>query len=117
MMTSNRCARLCFAVEQRREAVRFRPQVAGPARAACSSYPLLDRRVGRRYTEARGRASDSHGNPFTPCANVRFGSRFQPVNATHYSLSNQRSVADEAETADPLHGEPEGADMGALAEG
>src|SRR5258708_29622409 len=32
-------------------------------------------------------------------------------------LSNQRSVADEAETADPLHREPEGADVGALAEG
>src|SRR5208282_2129819 len=43
--------------------------------------------------------------------------RFQPVNATHYSLSNQRSVADEAKTSDLLHGEPEGADVGALAEG
>jgi hypothetical protein len=64
--------------------------------------------------------------------------RFQPVNATHYGLSNQRSVADEAKTSDLtlaeredisravccgsfhaflLHGEPEGADVGALAEG
>jgi len=41
--------------------------------------------------------------------------RSQPVTATHYSLSNQRSVADE--TSDLLHGEPEGADVGALAEG
>ena len=48
-------------------------------------------------------------------ATDRFWLRFQPVNATHYSLSNQRSVADE--TADPLHGESEGADVGALAEG
>jgi hypothetical protein len=33
------------------------------------------------------------------------------------SLSNQRSVADEAKTSDSLHGEPEGTDVGALAEG
>jgi hypothetical protein len=39
------------------------------------------------------------------------------VDATHYDLSGQRSVADEAKTSDPLHGEPEGADVGALAEG
>src|SRR5208337_5620659 len=33
----------------------------------------------------------------------QLGLRFQSVNATHYSLSNQRSVADEA--SDLLHGE------------
>jgi hypothetical protein len=38
----------------------------------------------------------------------------QPVDATPYDLSNQRSVANE--TSDPLHGESEGADVGALAE-
>ena len=30
-----------------------------------------------------------------PDSNVRFGLRVQPVNATHYGLSHQRSVADE----------------------
>jgi hypothetical protein len=49
--------------------------------------------------------------------NVRVPVWTQPVDATHYDLSNQRSVADEAKTSDPLHGEPEGADVGALAEG
>jgi hypothetical protein len=32
--------------------------------------------------------------------------RIQLVDATHYDLSNQRSVANE--TSDPLHGGPEG---------
>jgi hypothetical protein len=42
----------------------------------------------------------------------------QPVDATHLAACcGARSVADEAKTSDPLHGEPEGADVGALAEG
>lgn len=40
----------------------------------------------------------------------RFWLWIQPVNAPHYDLSNQ-SVADEAETSDPLHGKREGADV------
>ena len=47
-------------------------------------------------------------------ASVRFSLRIQPVDATHYGVSHQRSVA--GETSDPLLGEPEGADVGALAE-
>ena len=36
------------------------------------------------------------------------------MDATQYGVGHQRSVADE--TSDPLHGEPQGADVGALAE-
>jgi hypothetical protein len=43
--------------------------------------------------------------------NGRCGLRFQPVNATHYSLSNQRSVADEAKTSDLYYTESQRALM------
>jgi hypothetical protein len=56
-------------------------------------------------------------NPVLRVSSVRSRLWIQPVRATHCALSNQRSVADEAKTSDPLHGEPEGADVGALAEG